>query len=1429
MSAHKRNCQVLFMHRLMPVVLLLFTFASILLLNVRHISSVHAATNNVINFQARLQSATGSIVPDGNYNIEFKIYSASSGGTALWTEDYFNNASHGLTTVNGYFSANLGSLTAFPGINWDQPLWLTMNVGGTTVGTPSLDGEMSPRLTLTAVPYAFRAGQLATSNAASSFNSTLSIQAPTGGSQNFVIQDQGAAGTFNLLTANAAATGFIQNTTTLQVGSNFNIDGTGKAATFNASTALQTAGVNRIDSSGNLSNIGNISGTGNLQLSGTTGTSYVMSALGLGTTNPQSGSALTIANSSWISSVDSAGTGYINIFQVNSSNQIQVGAALNIDGGVILPVNGGQVTFADLPIDTTAISGTKESYTFRVGSANVLTIYGEADGSGNLQNGRVAIGSSIAPAYPLDVTGDINTSTGYRVGTVSGTSATCTGGLFLQNQVVAGGITTGGSCANGGVTTVGTIDGGTYSANGGSISGSTLSLQSASSTSVGLVTVGTQTFAGAKTFNNNIALAPGAVLKSNSYNEIIGIGSSGLYVQGGDGINLTDTTTIQSVSGTGSALNITGTASATATSSVINIGNLISGGNASANGGTYIGINTPSSGAGSVADFLNFQSNSVSKFKVSNAGTVSASSFLQNGNSVCDSSTNCTNYLSASNGVQLQASTPGTPQTGNINISGTAIVGGLTLSGNSTFINNSSTLDAALSITDKPTGGAIGTASTTVDISTTFTVNQTTAGQTLTLPNPTVTTAGRVIYVLNTGGTTFNIGTVVFAIGSTAEYIWNGTTWTFGSIDTGVTAVGAIDTQTASANGAVISGNTVYLQSASATKPGLINIGAQSIAGAKTFTGNASFTSGVVNIQASGSDSANALRVQQNGGTTVFNVDANSNVITVGGTLNSTGAATIKGGALNLNASSNFITNIGTGTTTGAVSIGNSLNTLAVNSNLTTITGNAIIKSVTNSASAIQLQNSAGSSFLTADSANQIINTKDINVGSSANIYTSGRLFSDGFETGNIALWTGGATSAGADYTATDPSVVRNGKYAQHFSLSNSATGGAVLNTAFAGTNTINAREYVYIASATTNVDMIRLASNTGFTLYRDSATGKLAVYNGASSTSTLGSTVMSLTAWHEVELDLTISASIGTISIYLDGTNVLSLTSQNTGTVAIAGLTIGDGNSSRTSSFYIDDVAADILRPGDSSSVNVADSFHVSGTSSYGGGALFQNAYNVRNAFQIQNAAGTSLFNVDTTNGNITLGTSTNGIVFNSTGGFVASGTAQHTKSIVLTPEYSGAVLDSANDSGGTVNCSTANAGTMTSGFTATGRQNYYNWNVVGATAQCYDVVVQVPLPSDWSSWSGAGNIYVYNSVGTDSTSVMVDAYDTNGTHDAGFTASTYSGISSGTTFSTTSLPTFSGTYAANGYLTLKVRVTSASAKNVRIGNITLTYNSKY
>lgn len=70
------------------------------------------------------------------------------------------------------------------------------------------------------------------------------------------------------------------------------------------------------------------------------------------------------------------------------------------------------------------------------------------------------------------------------------------------------------------------------------------------------------------------------------------------------------------------------------------------------------------------------------------------------------------------------------------------------------------------------------------------------------------------------------------------KYLKADGTWaTVAGAGGGVTAVGTYDSQTPDAKGLVISGTTIYAQTATASVPGMMSTGTQTIAGAKTFSG----------------------------------------------------------------------------------------------------------------------------------------------------------------------------------------------------------------------------------------------------------------------------------------------------------------------------------------------------------------------------------------------------------------------------------------------------------------------------------------------------------------------------------------------------------------------------------------------------------------
>jgi hypothetical protein len=161
--------------------------------------------------------------------------------------------------------------------------------------------------------------------------------------------------------------------------------------------------------------------------------------------------------------------------------------------------------------------------------------------------------------------------------------------------------------------------------------------------------------------------------------------------------------------------------------------------------------------------------------------------------------------------------------------------------------------------------------------------------------------------------------------------------------------------------------------------------------------------------------------------------------------------------------------------------------------------------------------------------------------------------------------------------------------------------------------------------------------------------------------------------------------------------------------------------------------------------------------------------------------------------------------------------------RKIILTPEYAGAVLDN----GGAGN----DIGTMIAGFDSTQRESYYQWTTAQSANQVYDVVVQLPLPSDFISWASTTPITVDVKT-SDITNGITTAKltDTTGTLETNW--NTCSLTPSNNSWNTMTGCTVSGTYNANGIITLRLILQAppnAGSSETEIGNISLTYNSAY
>jgi fibronectin-binding autotransporter adhesin len=339
---------------------------------------VHAATASTLNFQARLQNASGSLVADGSYSVQFKLYDAVSAGTNEWTE------TETVTVKNGYLSANLGSVTPFAStIDWSQEKWLTMNVNS--------DGEMNPRIKLTGVPFAFRAG----------LADKLSI---TGGT---LLGD-------DIL---QKAPGSVQTVNSADNGLRFNQTGAGGLI------QLQGNGLDVFT----VSKAGDISAAGNLAILGGSGT--------FGTAT-QNGNIILSDGSSNTGTLSTVALGADRTYTLpDASGTVCLTTTCSAAG--LFAQNGNS-------FGTDAVLGTTDAFALRVitGGTEKLTV---------LNNGNVGVGDTTpaalftvgtSDALQINASGNIVTTGTYNTNVFTSTALTFAGGAStISNSTVNAGLT----------------------------------------------------------------------------------------------------------------------------------------------------------------------------------------------------------------------------------------------------------------------------------------------------------------------------------------------------------------------------------------------------------------------------------------------------------------------------------------------------------------------------------------------------------------------------------------------------------------------------------------------------------------------------------------------------------------------------------------------------------------------------------------------------------------------------------------------------------------------------------------------------------------------------------------------------------------------------------------------------------------------------
>lgn len=117
-------------------------FASAVIFLFTLVTGLSAQNTTVIAFQGILKTAGGAPVDDGTYQIKFRLYNVSSGGTKLWEE------TASVKTVGGIYSHNLGSATSLNASAFSNTVYLGVEVNGY---------ELTPRTMMTYAPYTFSA------------------------------------------------------------------------------------------------------------------------------------------------------------------------------------------------------------------------------------------------------------------------------------------------------------------------------------------------------------------------------------------------------------------------------------------------------------------------------------------------------------------------------------------------------------------------------------------------------------------------------------------------------------------------------------------------------------------------------------------------------------------------------------------------------------------------------------------------------------------------------------------------------------------------------------------------------------------------------------------------------------------------------------------------------------------------------------------------------------------------------------------------------------------------------------------------------------------------------------------------------------------------------------------------------------------------
>ena len=331
-----------------------------------------AGINKQINFQGKVVNTDGTNVTNGSYNFLLCLYTTASPATAC-TAGANNDAvwreSKSLTVTDGVFQTPLGDTTALPGsvdFNTDN-IYLGVNFNS--------NGQMTPLIRFTAVPYAFNADKV---HGLTVTDTTGTLTVPNGKTISFA-DAFSTTGAFPLtLTSTASTTATLPagtitlaDTATTQTLTNKTIGSTGLV--FSGAATDITTGTGEdlivIANGAGIINLNDSVTTGSLTVSGTSLTATSATTITLGSTGADT---IILGN---------AGADTITIGNVAST-------------GVSITDNNWSVTAAGVAsfVSGTAI-GSQTFTTNNIADSGALTIAsgGSAALTLNSASGRVAV------------------------------------------------------------------------------------------------------------------------------------------------------------------------------------------------------------------------------------------------------------------------------------------------------------------------------------------------------------------------------------------------------------------------------------------------------------------------------------------------------------------------------------------------------------------------------------------------------------------------------------------------------------------------------------------------------------------------------------------------------------------------------------------------------------------------------------------------------------------------------------------------------------------------------------------------------------------------------------------------------------------------------------------------------------------------------